>query len=157
MKNSKTDQNGHSSLILLVDDNVQLQSVLKIGMEMYGFRTITASDGIDALEQYRARSGDFNAIVTDNEMPHMNGLEFVRSVREIGFTGPIVVISGLLKTADLRTYQQYGINGFVRKPFAISMLATMLLPERCHQRMSPTLIHKGRALRRHSASSIPEI
>jgi CheY-like chemotaxis protein len=113
--------------MLFVDDNVQLQSVLKLGMERYGIDVTTASDGIDALIQYKTHSGDFSAIVTDNDMPRMNGLEFVSSVREIGFKGRIVVISSLLKKEDSEAYQTHTISGFLRKPFDIKLLATMLL------------------------------
>jgi CheY-like chemotaxis protein len=113
--------------ILFVDDNVQLQSILKIGLERCGFEVITASDGIDALMQFKAHSGDFSAIVTDNDMPRMNGLELVRSVREMDFRGRIIIISSLLKTEDLRSYEEYTISGFFQKPFEISVLATMLL------------------------------
>ena len=113
--------------ILCVEDNPLLHMPLKIGLGAYGFEVITASHGIDALMQYKAHSGDFSAIVTDNDMPHMNGLEFVRAVREIGFKGRIVVMSGNLKAEDLRAYQDYAISGFFHKPFEISLLATMLL------------------------------
>lgn len=121
------DQNKHICRILFVDDNVQLQSVLKIGLEQYGIEATTASDGIDALAQFKAHSGDFNAIVTDNDMPRMNGLELVRSVREHGFGGRIVVISSFLKTEDLRLYLKYEISSFLQKPFHIRSLATMLM------------------------------
>jgi chemosensory pili system protein ChpA (sensor histidine kinase/response regulator) len=113
--------------ILFVDDNVQLQSILKIGLERCGFEVITASDGIDALMQFKAHSGDFGAIVTDNDMPRMNGLELVWSVREMGFRGRIIIISSLLNREDLRAYQEYAISGFFHKPFDLDLLATMLL------------------------------
>lgn len=112
---------------MCVDDNVQMLTALQIGLGLYGFEIITASHGIDALMQYKAHSGNFSAIVTDNDMPHMNGLEFVRSVREIGFKGRIVVISGHLKAERLQAYQDYAISGFFHKPFETSLLATMLL------------------------------
>jgi methylmalonyl-CoA mutase cobalamin-binding subunit len=57
----------------------------------------------------------------------MNGLEFVRSVRELGFKGRIVVISGNLKPEDLRAYQDHAISGFFHKPFETGLLAAMLL------------------------------
>jgi CheY-like chemotaxis protein len=113
--------------ILFVDDNVQLQSILKMGLEIYGLEVITASHGIDGLTQFKAHAENFIAIVTDHEMPHMNGLEFVRSVRELGFKGRIVVISSHLTTEDLRAYQDYAISGYFQKPFDASLLATMLL------------------------------
>lgn len=113
--------------ILCVDDNVQMQWVLKMALGLYGFEVITASHGIEGLTQYKAYFGDFSAIVTDNEMPHMNGLEFVQAVRKIGFKNRIVVISGNLKPENLRAYQDYAISGFFDKPFEMSLLATMLL------------------------------
>jgi CheY-like chemotaxis protein len=113
--------------ILCVDDNVQMLSALKLGLGMYGFEVVTACHGIDALMHYKAHSGDFGAIVTDNDMPHMGGLEFVRTVREFGFKGHIVVMSGRLKTEDFEAYDHHTIRGFFQKPFQTSLLATMLL------------------------------
>ena len=113
--------------ILCVDDNPSLQLALKMGLGAYGFEVITASHGIDALMQYKTHSGNFGTIVTDNDMPHMNGLDLVRSLRGIGFNGRIVVVSGNLKVEDLRAYQNHAISGFFHKPFEIGMLATMLL------------------------------
>lgn len=77
--------------------------------------------------EHEAQSGDFNAIVTDNDMPRMNGLEFVHSVLEIGFKGRITVDSSLLKSEDLQDYQTHSVSGFIRMPFDIKWLATMLL------------------------------
>jgi DNA-binding response OmpR family regulator len=98
-----------------------------MGLEMNGFEVVTAGDGVEALREFKAQPGDFGAIVTDHDMPKMNGAEFVRSVREIGFKGRIVVMSGRLTVQDLRAYQNYAISGFFHKPFQVSLLATMLL------------------------------
>jgi CheY-like chemotaxis protein len=113
--------------ILCVEDNPVLQGVWKIALERYGFEVVTASDGIDALTQYKAHGGDFGAILTDNDMPRMNGRELVRSLREIGFKGRIVVMSGNFKPGDLRAYHDHAVSGFFHKPFETDLLATMLL------------------------------
>jgi len=113
-----------------VEDNPVLQGVWKMALERYGFEVIPASDGIDALTQYKAHGGNFGAILTDNEMPRMNGLELVHSVRERGFKGRIVVMSGHFKPEDLRAYHAHVISGFFHKPFEISLLVTMLLQEK---------------------------
>lgn len=113
--------------ILCVEDNPSLQGVLKAGLKAYGFEVITASHGMDALTQYKAHGGDFGAILTDNDMPRMNGGELVRSLREIGFKGRIVVMSGNFKPEDLRAYHAHAVSGFFHKPFETDLLATMLL------------------------------
>ncbi|HEV3271248.1 MAG TPA: response regulator [Candidatus Methylacidiphilales bacterium] len=113
--------------ILCVEDSPVLQGVWKIGLERYGFEVITASHGLDALAQYKTHGGNFGAIVTDNDMPRMNGLELVRSLREMDFKGRIVVMSGHFRPEDLEAYRAYAISGFFRKPFEIDLLAAMLL------------------------------
>jgi CheY-like chemotaxis protein len=112
--------------ILCADDNPSFLAVLKLGLKTSGFEVVTASHGVDALMQYKANSGNFGSIVTDNDMPHMSGLEFIRTIREIGFKGRIVVMSGNLTLGALREYQVYNISGFFTKPFEISLLAAML-------------------------------
>ncbi len=82
--------------MLCVDDNAPLLQTMALGFAVYGFEVITASHGIDAIMQFQARGGRFDVIVTDNDMPRMNGLEFVRSVRALGFKGRILVMSGRL-------------------------------------------------------------
>ncbi len=94
---------------------------------MHDLEVITASNGVDALEQFKTHFGDFSSILSDNEMPHMNGLEFIRSVREMGFKNRIFVMSGNLDAKGLLAYQQYAISGFFYKPFDIKLLAKMLL------------------------------
>ena len=93
---------------------------------MNGFEVVTACHGVEALREFQAHPGDFGAIVTDHDMPEMNGVEFVRSVREMGFKGRIVVMSGRLTIEDLWAYRDHAISGFFHKPFQVSLLAVML-------------------------------
>lgn len=60
-------------------------------------------------------------------MVPMNGLEFVRTVRELGYRGRIVVMSGCLSREELKEYERHAISGFFHKPFNVSMLAALLL------------------------------
>ncbi len=117
------------SSILCVDDSPGLLTTLQLGLGHYGFEVTTACNGADALMQFKSHSGKFDAILTDNEMPQMNGLEFVRSVLKEGFEGRIIVMSGNLKPEDLRAYQAYSISGFVHKPFDISSLIATISME----------------------------
>jgi CheY-like chemotaxis protein len=112
--------------VLCVEDNPEFRRILKLALERYGFDVITACHGRDALTQYEAHQGQFAAIISDNDMPEMNGLELIRSVRQMGYAGRVVVMSGRLGVEDLRAYQPLQISGFFSKPFNVSMLATLL-------------------------------
>jgi CheY-like chemotaxis protein len=81
------------------------------------------------LRQFKDNSGKFDVILTDNDMPQMNGLEFVRSVLTEGFKGRIVVMSGNLKLEDLQAYQAYPITKFIYKPFELSSIIATLSKE----------------------------
>jgi CheY-like chemotaxis protein len=112
--------------ILCVDDNSALLRTMTTGLTIYGFEVVSACDGIDALRKFINHSGKFAAIVTDDDMPQMNGLELVRYVREQKFKGPIFLISGDLRPPDLEHYYLQDICGFLQKPFKVRTLATLI-------------------------------
>jgi CheY-like chemotaxis protein len=113
--------------VLCVEEDIHFQRTLKIALGNYGIDVVTASDGIDGLTQYRAHEGEFDAILSDNEMLQMNGSTFIREVREMGYQGRIVLMSGNLRPEQFQDYALLGISGFFQKPFEISLLANMLL------------------------------
>jgi DNA-binding NtrC family response regulator len=112
--------------ILCVTDEPALQREMASEFSGYGFDVVTASHGIDAMMQFNGRSGAFFAILTDNDSRGQNSLEFVRHVRESGYRGRVVVISGRLTSNACREYLHLAVSGFFRKPFDLSMVATML-------------------------------
>jgi CheY-like chemotaxis protein len=113
--------------VLCVEDNSTFQQMLKLALGRYGFEVVTAEHGVDALMQYKTHEGQFGSVLSDHDLPGMNGLEFVRSVREMGYKGRIVIMSGRLTVKDLRAYEPHAISGFFSKPFEVGLLAAMLL------------------------------
>lgn len=120
-------QNDPFFRLLCVDDNPALLQALKLGFGAYGFEVVTALHGFDALMRFQAHNGNFAAILTDTNMPNMNGVVLVKYLRVLGYRGPILVMSGGLTVSDGRAYQDYAVSGFLSKPFEISMVATMLM------------------------------
>jgi CheY-like chemotaxis protein len=117
----------HKPHLLCVDDNARFLRTLKNALEYYGVEVTTACDGLDALTQYKARPGEFDAVLTDNEMPRMDGRTFVHSLRKQGFTGRIFVMSGNFQKGDAELYMREGISGLLQKPFDIRDLKTSIL------------------------------
>ena len=115
------------SRILLVDDNPMLLQTLAVGFRSYGFEVVMASNGIEALMQFQAHAGNFAAILTDNDMPKMDGSTLVKNLRALDYRGRILVMSGRLSVSDGRAYRDLQVSGFLSKPFEISMGVTMLM------------------------------
>ena len=103
--------------------------VLVLGLEAYNFEVVSAIHGDDALAKFHSSSGKFDAVLTDHDMPGMNGLQFVRSLRALGFGGRVVVMSGRLTVSDCRVYHDFAVSGFFQKPFSVSMVAELLLSQ----------------------------
>jgi DNA-binding response OmpR family regulator len=113
--------------LLCVDDNAMLLQTLAMGFRSYGFDVVTAAHGIDALIQFQAHDGKFGAVLTDHDMPKMNGPALVKKLRALDYRGRILVMSGRITAADGLAYQDLKVSGFLSKPFEIDMMATMLL------------------------------
>lgn len=108
-----------SNKILIVDDETQIRRVLRAALSAHGYRVRAAADGISAIETFNDWKPDL--IITDLQMPEMNGHELVRSVRLVSNI-PIILLS---VKGDERTKVaalDAGADDYVVKPFGIDEL-----------------------------------
>lgn len=104
--------------ILVVDDSVSMRSMVSFTLKSEGYQTIEASNGQEALEQ--AQSGSFDLIISDVNMPVMDGITFCREVRKIGsykFT-PILILTTESSTDMKAQGKAAGATGWLVKPFS---------------------------------------
>ena len=72
-------------------------------------------DGQRAWERMANDAADFDLVVTDHEMPRMNGLELVRRLREAHFRGKIVVHSSAVGSGEITEYRALGVFDIIQK------------------------------------------
>lgn len=85
--------------ILCVDDNEQALAVRKFLLETRGgYRVVAAHNGAEAMERFR--NGGIDLVLSDLAMPHMDGNELVRRMKEIAPEVPMILISGSVKVFD---------------------------------------------------------
>lgn len=102
---------------LVVDDSATMRNMIKASMLDMGFTTDTAQDGEKA---YRlAQSQSYDIIVTDINMPNMDGIELIRLLRdsETSKFTPILVISTEGGDSVKQAGKQAGASGWIVKPF----------------------------------------
>lgn len=104
----------NEQLIMIVEDDDDLREALAMIIGMNGFRTIDATDGIDALEKLDEGSLP-SLIVLDLRMPRMNGVEFLHAVRDTD-AGKIPVVAFTGDAGAAREALQAGANICLRKP-----------------------------------------
>tara|TARA_B110001454_G_C12723310_1_gene436552 strand:- start:34869 stop:35387 length:519 start_codon:yes stop_codon:yes gene_type:complete len=115
--------------VLLVDDEVDLLDILKMDMESLGYEALTANNGQEGLEiMKQVKDGTLwvNAVLSDINMPVMNGLVFLRELRTMGLETPFVFFSGYGDKEKTIEALRLGALDFLEKPYDPDMLiATM--------------------------------
>ena len=115
--------------ILLAEDNPVSQRVATAMLGKHGHKVTLASTGVEALEAWEA--GEFDVILTDNQMPKMGGLEVVRCIRDReAVTGrrrtPIVALTASAMIGDRERFLSAGMDAFLAKPFRAPELYAIL-------------------------------
>jgi len=103
--------------ILIVDDSKTIRNLVAFIMKKEGFKVTMAEDGIDGLEKLYS-SEHINLIISDINMPRMDGFTFIKTVREQEAYRdvPIVVLSTEGKEEDIQQGISLGANLYMVKP-----------------------------------------
>ncbi|MBN2712917.1 MAG: response regulator [Planctomycetes bacterium] len=114
--------------ILVVDDSSTMRRIITNSLKTMGQETVVeAGDGIEGLAQLKANA-DVGLILTDWNMPNMNGLEFLTKVRETNKDVPIVMITTEAEKQNVVTAIKAGANNYIVKPFTPDVLQEKLNP-----------------------------
>ena len=114
-----TEPHGPAKHVLIVEDDDRLREFLEDLLNEEGYRSIAAQDGLEALEWLSSLQVDL--IIVDILMPHLDGPELIKQVRQTSRWAaiPILVLSAF---ANLDRYKNLPVDSFVLKPFQLSDL-----------------------------------
>lgn len=103
--------------LLLVEDDPNLRYVVQCGLEdiIGGYEVQTAANGEEGLKVWETFRPDI--IISDIDMPVMDGFEMVRRIRETDADTPILFASALTSPKDVKHGYELGVNNYVKKPF----------------------------------------
>jgi CheY-like chemotaxis protein len=112
--------------ILVVDDEESIRQVASRILERAGFSVVTAADGQQALEVFRAHAHEMVAVVLDLTMPIMGGEETFRELRAIRAETPVILSSGYGQEEIANRMFAGGLAGFLEKPYTGTTLLEKL-------------------------------
>ena len=106
-----------SKHIMVVDDSKTIRNLLAFVMKAEGFKVTTAEDGLDAVEKLY-NLGTVDLIVSDVNMPRMDGFTFIKTIRtqDAYKDVPIIVLSTEGQEKDIQTGMSLGANLYMVKP-----------------------------------------
>ncbi|MEW5722087.1 MAG: PAS domain S-box protein [Thermodesulfobacteriota bacterium] len=112
---------GHET-ILLVDDE---KAILEMGRQMltrFGYKTLTARSGEEALELYVASANRVDLVVMDLGMPGMGGRQCLERLRKIRPEAKVIIASGYADQSQVKECLEAGASGFIAKPYRLADL-----------------------------------
>jgi PAS domain S-box-containing protein len=117
---------GHGELILVVDDEAAVQEITQTSLEIYGYKVLIASDGIEAIALYTRHKDEIKAVLMDIMMPSMDGTTAIRTLWEIDPNVKAIATSGLVSNEKLAQAAGAKIQAFLAKPYTLKDLLKVL-------------------------------
>ncbi len=109
--------------VLVVDDSAAIRQSITYVLQQGGYEVVEAKDGLDGLTALNGM-GATDLIITDVNMPNLDGISFIRKVREIAaykFT-PIIVLTTESQGSKMNEGKEAGATGWIVKPFSAEKL-----------------------------------
>lgn len=111
--------------IFLIDDSATMLMSLKNSLQMSGYQIETATNGVEAMTKIKSGLKP-NLIITDINMPQMNGIEFIRNVRPLLRFTPILILTTESQVSKRDEAKKLGATGWLVKPVAATDLLKVI-------------------------------
>lgn len=113
-----------SRRILVVDDSPTLVKFVSYSLKSSGYDVVGACDGMDALEKVSNLESDIDLVITDLNMPNIDGYELIATLRtnEKFAKTPIIILSSEEGEEDKQKGEEVGATSYLVKPFKSSLL-----------------------------------
>ncbi len=106
-------------VVLVVDDEKSLRDFVRRNLEARHYKVLTASNGLEAMATFNNEKVDL--VILDLMMPHLDGLETTRRIRETSKT-PIIILTALGEESDKVQAFDMGADDYLTKPFGVGEL-----------------------------------
>jgi len=110
--------------VLVVDDDYHMRVALKESLAKAGYAVTFAENGSKALDEIRGRI--FDLVITDVKMPHMNGIDLLKHIKEGQPFLPVILMTAYGTVQDAVTVIKEGAFDYVQKPFNAEALYSVV-------------------------------
>ncbi len=127
---SRTDLEHHTDisdfrnegLVLLIDDEEPLRNSTGEALMSFGYRVITAGDGLEGVARFKKHHHDLDLVILDMAMPVMSGRETYIEMRRINPAVKVILSSGFRQDQRVQEVIDMGASAFLQKPYSLTAL-----------------------------------
>lgn len=105
--------------IMLLEDNVKLNSTIKKRLELKGYKVFSYVDGKEAFNNI---TEGFSCFILDINVPNVDGIKILKKIREFYSEVPVIIISASVELDVIKESYDFGCNDYLKKPFFIDEL-----------------------------------
>lgn len=116
-------RSGEGRVVLVADDELFIRETIKRTLEDRGYRVLTAQDGTEALAIYAGYQKSIDIVVTNVEMPFMDGLALCRALKKLNPDVRVLVSSGHKQKDKVQEIKASGVDHFLAKPYTAVQLS----------------------------------
>ncbi len=123
---SQRSSRAEGQLLLVVEDEEELSSLVADFLRGEGYRVVTALDGLEALKAFETHRREIAVVISDIGLPGMDGLSLYRRMRELHPGVRCILASGYLEPEMWASMRAEGIAGFLQKPYQLEALSAAI-------------------------------
>lgn len=114
--------------ILVIDDLDAIRDIVSARLRLKGFEIAKANDGLEALKLLEDKPESYDLILSDYDMPNMNGLELLEKVRTTpGLKHkPFIMLTSRTEPEKMKAAKKIGLSAWVKKPFKLDAFISQI-------------------------------
>jgi DNA-binding NtrC family response regulator len=119
----------HNGSILVLDDDFDITTVIKIALQRQGYNVFGFTDPFLALEHFKINHSTYSLVISDLRIPSMSGFQFIRNIKLIRPKINVLLMSAFDVIADSEfstLSSKFEIDGFLQKPISIKKLNSII-------------------------------
>jgi CheY-like chemotaxis protein len=113
---------GHNELILVIDDEEAICELVKMTLESYGYRAITAKNGVQGVALFAECKDEVQLVISDMDMPLMDGLTMISAMKNLKPDLPVIMASGSNHDTDFQRRNAAKDLTNLTKPYTLEQL-----------------------------------
>jgi PAS domain S-box-containing protein len=112
--------------VLIVDDEPVVAEMVGELLSAYGFRVTHRTSSVEALAAFRANPRGYDAVITDQTMPNLTGIELAAELKRVRGDLPVILMTGFSEQVSADNYRELGIDGYLLKPILASAVTRLV-------------------------------